>query len=199
MFWSFLSLKRRCMDSKLHFLLLFSPRLFLAKLSPWLNSLLSIFFPSFHIFLHYFFWDQFLFSLIPLFALVCSIKPLKVVLTLFNFFEELFTHILDLNIESFIWQSFESLVLAPCILFFALTFDSFLGFSHYTLVHPSFFTVHQSFIRLLQQMESISRLFMPALIWMYHDWKHSELLLYLCFISFRSNLENIVWVNEGMV
>ena len=52
---------------------------------------------------------------------------------------------------------------------------------------------------MFQKMESVSGLLVAALIWMNKDREHAELLLDLWFARFRSDLENVIWIDKGVV
>ena len=144
-----LSLEWWCMNTELHLLFLFSPRLLLAKLSPRLNSLFAVFLPSFHVFLHDFLSDQLLLSFMSLLSLVSCIQSLEVMLSLFNLLEELLAHVLHFLTLCLFWKGLETLRTPPSVLLLALTLDTFLRFTHDSLVHPTLLAVHQSLVCLL--------------------------------------------------
>jgi hypothetical protein len=94
----------RCLYSKVSLLLFLDAGFFLAEIPPRLNTFLTVFLPSFQVFLEDLLLGLSLFSFSTLFTFISSIKSLKMLFTLFNLFEELFTHVLNFDVESLLGQ-----------------------------------------------------------------------------------------------
>ena len=188
------------MDTVLDFLALLCQSLLLAKRSPGGDTFLPVLLPRLHVLLGDLVSCRLLFSFVPFLALTGSLKSLKEVLALFDFLEELLTHVLYFKVEGLFGKCLKTHGLSPLVLLCSLALNPFSCFAHDPLVHPTLLGIHQSLVGLLEQVKSIGGLVvMTAFVRMHKNGQHAELLLYLRFARLRPNLKDVIWIDKGMV